>query len=203
MLGIFGGTFDPIHIGHLRTLMDTCQALSMSRVHVVPNRVPPHRDQPWLSTEQRYELVEQAVNEVAEFVVDAREISRDGPSYMVDTLRDIKAEFDDWSLCLVIGTDAYNSFTTWHDWQAILQLAHLVVMQRPGYAVPSIPELDGFRVQQSEQLMVEDAGCIWFQDVSLLDVSSTRIRQLLAEGLSIRYLVPECIRPQLEMMNKG
>jgi len=203
LLGVLGGTFDPVHIGHLRTVMDLQQALNLTEIHLVPNYVPPHRAQPSITAEQRYALLETALADVSGLVADDREIMRRGASYMVDTLRDLKQQFPNKHLCLIIGTDAYNNFCDWHDWQGILQLAHILVMKRARVDVIENPELDHLIATGADSLLQEEYGMIYLQQVSQLDVSSTRIREMIKKQQSIQFLVPEVIRSDLENLYKG
>ena len=108
MIGIYGGTFDPIHYGHLRPALDVLQQTGLDEVRFIPNRAPPHRESPVLSDQQRAELVQLAIADTPEFVLDERELKREGPSYMVDTLQSLKDEFPEDTLCLIMGMDAFN-----------------------------------------------------------------------------------------------
>lgn len=203
LLGIFGGTFDPLHIGHLRTVIDVQQSLSFSAIHLIPNNVPAHREQPVLDAQQRYQLLQKVLKNVAGLVADDREIKRQGVSYMVDTLRDLHQQFPQKHLCLIIGTDAYNDFCQWHEWQDIMQLAHLIVMQRAGVAAMVNKELDPQRTKEADDLLNAKAGRVYVQNVSQLDVSSTAIRQMIQQQQSIQFLVPENIRSDLQILYKG
>lgn len=203
LLGLFGGTFDPLHIGHLRTVLDVQQALNFSDIHIIPNNVPAHREQPVLDGQQRFQLLDKALQDVPGVVADDREIKRQGVSYMVDTLRDMQREFPDKHLCLIIGTDAYNSFCQWHEWQEIMQMAHLIVMQRAGVTAMVNKALDNRLTTEINDLLNEKAGCVYSQNVSQLDVSSTMIRQLIQQQQSIQFFVPETIRSNLQTLYKG
>lgn len=203
LLGVFGGTFDPVHIGHLRTLLDVQQALELPSVHLIPNLQPPHREQPVLGAEQRFALLQKAISDVPGFIIDRREIEREGASYMVDTLRSLKAELPERHLCLIIGTDAYNSFCSWHQWQTILELSHLVVMNRANHDEACNVQLDARRVTDSALLQRQPAGLVYQQAVTQLGISSTRIRHMLRQGQSIQFLVPEIIRHELQTLYKG
>ncbi|MCW8955826.1 MAG: nicotinate-nucleotide adenylyltransferase [Gammaproteobacteria bacterium] len=202
MIGILGGTFDPVHYGHLRPALEIMQVLGLEQVRFIPNKVPPHRDQPWLDGVLRRQLVELAIADVAEFVLDERELQRQGLSYMVDTLEDLQREFPGQGLCLIMGMDAFTGFTHWHRWQAILELCNLVVMTRPGCPLPDFGEhqilIESRLLEQPEQLSPGHLGQILLQSVTLLDISASGIRHSLAAGRSIRYLVPEQVREILE-----
>ena len=201
-IGILGGTFDPIHYGHLRPALDVLQALDLEQVRFLPNKTPPHRQLPWLDAAMRRELVELAIADVPEFVFDDRELQREGPSYMVDTLADLHREYPDHGLCLIMGMDAFSGFTQWHRWQAILDLCHLVITTRPGVQVPDFAEyqaeIEPRICKVPESLAQSPCGKILIQSVTLLDISATQIRESLNSGKSIRYLVPDNVREKLE-----
>ena len=203
LLGVLGGTFDPVHIGHLRTVMDLQQQLPVRKVHLIPNYQPPHRSAPRVAADQRMQLLQQAVADLPGLVADDREIRRQGDSYMVDTLAELKQQFPERHLCLIIGMDAYNSFCSWHEWETILKTAHLIVMQRAGIDQLENHQLEQHCVSNVEALQKTAAGCVLMQPVSQLDISSTRIRALAAEGENIQFLVPEVIRQQVQTLYKG
>ena len=136
-LGIFGGTFDPIHYGHLRTAFELRQALKLAEVRFLPTGNPPHRDHTTADAEQRLAMVRAAVADQKGFVVDDREVRRTGVSYSVDTLTELRAEHPHRSLCLLLGMDAFLGLPHWHRWQEILSLAHVVVAHRPGWKAPT------------------------------------------------------------------
>lgn len=194
-IGIFGGTFDPVHFGHLRPALELREALSLDVVRLLPCHVPAHRDLPGTSSQQRIAMLELATEGVDGLVVDTRETLRDTPSYSVDTLETFRAEFPDAQLVFFLGMDAFAGFSTWHRFEDVLKLAHLVVIDRPGAAVDDVEE----RLLMSRQVTSLDdttgkAGSIVLQQVSQSDISATRIRHLVAAGRDIRYLVPESVR---------
>ncbi|WP_456374449.1 nicotinate-nucleotide adenylyltransferase [Thiolapillus sp.] len=202
MIGIFGGTFDPVHLGHLRTALDVFEALVLEELRFIPLGQAVHRDQPLTSAQQRLALLRAAIEPQPGFVVDEREIRRQAPSYSVHTLEELRGELGmDASLCLLLGRDAFNVFHTWHQPERILELAHLVVMDRPGHAPPQVPELRALMqnrvVENVSALRQQPAGRILFHAVTQLDISSSDIRQRLAQGRSIRWLVPEAVHRQL------
>lgn len=201
LIGIYGGTFDPIHYGHLRPALDVMQQAELDEVRFIPNRIPPHREVPALSDEQRAELVQLAISETPGFVLDRRELNREGLSYMVDTLQSLQNDFPQDTLCLIMGMDAFNGLPQWHRWQTILELCHLIVTTRPGAELPDFSGQEGVsqRIsQQSQCLKSGTAGQILIQSVTQLDISASRIRQLLSAGQSIQYLLPEALREKLE-----
>ncbi len=201
LIGILGGTFDPIHYGHLRPALDIMQQAGLDEVRFIPNRKPPHRDAPRLNDQQRAELVQLAISDTPAFVLDRRELQRNGPSYMVDTLQSLKDDFPDDTLCLIMGMDAFNSLPQWHRWQSILGLCHIIVMTRPGV------EIAHFALQKPVSTVVSDQpqsllqrtfGQILLQSVTPLDISASQIRGYLSSGQSTQYLLPETVRDKLE-----
>jgi len=197
MICILGGTFDPVHFGHLRPALDVQQALEIPCVHLLPCRIPPHRDPPQGSPEQRLELLRLAVADEPALDIDTRELDREGPSYMVDTLESLRAEKGEKSLCLALGMDALLGLQSWYRWREIAKLCHLVVMQRPGRQWPKQGALADLVSKAStgalRQLHERPAGCIFGVPVTQMAVSSTRIRGLLAAGKSPRYLLPDAV----------
>ena len=200
MIGIFGGTFDPIHFGHIKPVLSVKQALNLSQIRFIPNSVPPHRDAPWLSADQRLSLLQSALGEYADLVVDQRELDREGPSYMVDTLRSLNSDYQDESICLIIGMDAFFGITQWRQWKQLFELCHLVVTTRPGFdqalileqvGAENYPFLAEKMTQDIETLKQGKTGKILLQSVPLLDISSTEIRTKLLNGEDVSQLMPD------------
>ena len=194
-VGVLGGTFDPVHYGHLRPALELLETLGLGEVRFVPCRVPAHRGAPSVTAEQRLELVRLAIIGQPGFVVDDRELRRPGPSYMVDTLASLRQELGDTPLCLILGSDAFQTLMTWHRWQALTDFAHIAVMQRPGASLVLPSALEAFvatrRVDKARLLHERPAGSILLQPVTQLAISATQIRGLLARGQSVRYLLPD------------
>ena len=200
MIGIFGGTFDPVHFGHIKPVLNVKQALNLSQIRFIPNSVPPHREDPWLSAEQRLSLLQSALEEYADVVVDQRELDRGGPSYMIDTLRSLNSDYQDESICLVIGMDAFFGIAQWRQWKQLFELCHLVVTTRPGFdqalileqvGAENYPFLAEKMTQDIETLKQGNAGKILLQSVPLLDISSTEIRTRLLKGEDVSQLMPD------------
>ncbi len=203
MIGILGGTFDPIHYGHLRPALDCLQALGLDQVRFIPLQVAVHRPQPLASSRQRSAMLAAAVADEPGFVVDTRELRREGGSYTFDTLTSLRAEFGAAiPLCLLIGSDAFAGFLDWYRPMEILDLAHLVVMRRPGHdpvASPRVRQLYLERARgDSRSLAERPGGHILFQQVTQVDIASTHIRDLVRRGLSPRYLLPESVLALIE-----
>jgi nicotinate-nucleotide adenylyltransferase len=196
MIGIYGGTFDPIHYGHLRTALEVQEAVGLDEIRFVPCRLPPHRTTPEASPDLRLKMLELALRDAEPgFRIDTRELDRPGPSYMVDTLTSIRAEIGIRPLCLIVGLDAFLGLPRWHRWRELFDLAHIVVMRRPG----AVPDFAGdlapyIAVRHSERavtLKVQSSGSIYFVEVTQLDISATRIREAVRTGKNARYLVPD------------
>lgn len=189
MIGIFGGTFDPIHIGHLRTASDVQQALGLEQIRLIPLQSPPHRPPPIATAQQRTAMLEAAIADNPDFIIDLRELNRSGLSYTVETLQSLRQELPEETLCLIIGSDAFKHFPEWHQPEEILNLAHLIVMHRPGD--PIAEHYSGRHINDPAMLKAQPTGLIFSQIVTQLDVSSTQIRALLKQGGSPRYLLPK------------
>ncbi len=208
MIGIFGGTFDPIHFGHLRSALEVREGVGLDEVRFIPCGIPPHRGMPRATALQRLAMVRAAISTEPAFRADDRELRRRGPSYMVDTLASLRAEFGHRPLCLLLGMDAFLGLESWHRWQSLNDLAHLVVMHRPGWewqagqAPVGLSLLVGERrCEDPQRLARQPAGRICFQAVSQLDISSSRLRALFAAGKNTRYLLPEGVRQLIEAQN--
>lgn len=195
MIGVFGGTFDPVHFGHLRCALEILELLALDEVRMIPCGVPPHRDPPIASAKDRTEMLSTAMSTERRLVPDTREIEREGPSYMVDTLESLRNELGNEPVCLILGGDAFNGLPGWSRWQRLIGLAHIVVMRRPDWEPPVAGELGGLvaehRVANVDQLREAPAGRLLFCDVTQLEISATRIRDLLATGRSPRFLLPD------------
>jgi nicotinate-nucleotide adenylyltransferase len=198
MIGVLGGTFDPIHFGHLRPALDCLQALGLDQVRLIPLHVAVHRPQPVAPAALRLAMLDAAIAHQSGLVADPRELERAGDSYSHDTLVHLRAELGDAEpLCLLVGSDAFAGFLDWHRPREILDLAHVVILRRPGAPEGLSPELrDLLRPRLCEDpaaLRDSPAGRVLFQPVTQLDISSTRIRQLIGRGQSPRYLLPEAV----------
>jgi nicotinate-nucleotide adenylyltransferase len=197
MIGIFGGTFDPIHFGHLRCALEIAEQLELSEVRMLPCGQPPHRSAPQASPEQRRRALELALAGQSLLSLDTRELERPGPSYMVDTLVALRAEVGQRSLCLILGQDAFNGLASWDRWEQVPELAHLIVISRPGVEQPSngpVGALINARsVESLDELRARPAGAILFRSVTPLGFSASGIRRMLASGRSPRYLLPDAV----------
>jgi nicotinate-nucleotide adenylyltransferase len=197
-IGLFGGTFDPLHYGHMRTALELLQALKLSEVRFMPTGSPPHREQPQAPAQVRLAMVRAAVADQSAFVVDDREIRRTGVSYSVDTLTELRSEYPQRSLCLLLGMDAFLGLPNWHRWRELLDLAHIIVAHRPGWRAPTMGPLGEVMVDRGtgsvRDLHEQRAGRVYVHAVTQLEISSTELRQLIGAGLDPQYLVPEEVR---------
>ena len=196
-LGILGGTFDPIHYGHLRPAQEVLRALSLAEVRIIPAANPPHRQPPVASAAQRLRMAELAVAEFPGLRVDDCELRRGGPSYTVLTLEALRTEQGRTPLCLLLGLDAFEGIATWHRWQRLPELAHFIVMTRPGWTIPSDTALPAWARNRvagtADDLRRDSAGRIYFQAVTPQNISATRIREAIARGESVDGLVPPAV----------
>ncbi|MDA0679460.1 MAG: nicotinate-nucleotide adenylyltransferase [Proteobacteria bacterium] len=197
-MGVFGGTFDPIHYGHLRTAFEMLQALRFDEVRFMPCGNPPHRDTPVAATNLRLDMVRVATEAQQGFIVDDRELQREGPSYSVDTLTALRNEFPLRSIGLIIGMDAFLGLPKWHHWREILKLAHIVVAHRPGWRAPDMGPLGALLADRGTHRIgdLHDAlaGHIYIHDVTQLEISSSEIRELVSMGRDPRFLIPDTVR---------
>ena len=200
-IGLLGGTFDPIHFGHLRLAEELAEVLKLREVRILPAGHPPHRGQPRAAAPHRLEMVRRAVAGNPRFVLDPREIDKASPSYSVETLMALRQERPPATpLVLLMGGDAFMGLTTWHRWQELLDLAHLAVAHRPGFSSAvwedALPEplrklLATRRCEQPAELTDRPAGQIYFHAITQLDISASQIRERALRGKSLRYLLPD------------
>lgn len=192
-LAIFGGTFDPVHLGHLSVAWEAAELLD-AEVRLMPANVPPHRPAPTASAQARVALLRAALREQTRLSVDTRELDRSGPSYTVDTLRELRAEQNSRPLILLVGADAFAGLSSWHAWRELFELAHIGVLTRPGVDASLPAELaEAVRDRLTQDLGAlrdRPAGSVAELAVTPLEISATRIRELLASGRDPRYLLP-------------
>jgi len=196
-VGVFGGTFDPVHVGHLRTAHELMTALGLAEVRFVPCRLPPHRPPAVAPEALRLRMLEAALEGLPGFRVDGRELRRPGLSYMVDTLASLREEVGNRPLCLLLGLDAFLGLPTWHRWRDIPDLAHIVVARRPGVGQQIEGEvaelLQARSTTSASDLAGSPAGRVFLRDVTQLEISSSAIRALVAGGGDPRFLVPDAV----------
>ena len=192
-LAIFGGTFDPVHLGHLSVAWEAAELLD-AEVRLLPANIPPHRPPPIASAEQRVAMLRAALQGQSRLTLDTRELERDGPSYTIDTLIELRAEQGARPLVLLIGADAFAGLPSWHRWRELFDVAHIGVLSRPGVEAVLPDELQreiaDRRVDKAAAWRHAPAGKVIELAVTPLEISATRIRELLATGREPRYLLP-------------
>ena len=192
-LAIFGGTFDPIHIGHLSVAWEAAELLD-AEVRLMPASVPPHRSSPTASAEQRVEMLRAALRGQSRLTLDTRELDRSGPSYTIDTLHELRREFGERPLVILLGADAFAGLRSWHRWRELFDVTHIGMLNRPGVDACMPVELEravaSRRTDDPAAIREQPAGRVIELTVTPLEVSATRIRDLLAAGRDPRYLLP-------------
>lgn len=206
-LGVMGGTFDPVHLGHLRAAEEVREWFRLDRIEFLPARLPPHKtDRPVTPVSRRLAMLEEAVGSTPGFAVSRIEADREGPSYLVDTLEQYRKIHGHAAVYFVLGMDSFREIRTWHRYPELFALADFIVTTRPGYTRPGLAEAlpadvaGAFRpVRSGATLFEHESGKkIYFQEITLLDISATRIRQWLRQGRSVRYLVPDPVLAYIE-----
>lgn len=196
-IGILGGTFDPIHNGHLRMALELYESLDLAKVHIIPCHRPVHRKMPAALPEHRLAMVQCAIASEPALYADPREIKRQSPSYTIDTLLELHQEMPGTPLSLMIGIDAFLGFSSWHRFEDILKEAHLIVAHRPHYQLPAtgiLAELLKDHLQHDVSFIHENlAGGILLWPITSLDISATDIRKQIAMGRNPRYLLPDSV----------
>lgn len=194
-LGIFGGTFDPIHIGHLRMALEIKQQLQLDEMRLLPCYLPPHRPVPGATAEERVAMLKIALQDCADLVVDERELRRTSPSYTYDTLCELRAEVgEQTSLSLCMGMDSFATLDTWYNWEQLLQLAHIIVVARPGWFLPESGAVANLlQIQGADTTAIKQraAGAVVILEQRLLSISATDIRAQIRAGHSPQFLVPD------------
>lgn len=201
-IGILGGTFDPIHYGHLRLAEEMLELAGLRQIRFIPTGTPAHRDVPQVSAAQRSEMVKLAIADQPAFVLDEREVKRAAKCYTVDTLRELRRELGEQQpLCLLMGGDAFLQLHTWHEWEQLFGLAHIVVGYRPGFTIAErivtapLPLREHYqnRLCAATTLRDQAYGGIAVLGIPKLEISATVIRSRVAEQRSIRYLLPSTV----------
>lgn len=206
-IGILGGTFDPIHFGHLRMAEELAEALSLDEVRIIPAGRPPHRGVPGTAAAHRLEMARLAIADNPRLRLDDREVRLARASYTVDTLADLRQELGGAQpLWLLMGADAFLGLTTWKDWQRLFELAHIAVAHRPGYRLEQADALnDALRLElrnrQAADTPQTAAGSIRLMPITQLDISATAIRTSLQAGRSVRYLIPDGVLDYIQKNN--
>ena len=190
MIGIYGGSFDPIHLGHLQTATSIKNELSISRLFMLPCFEPVHKNTLHYTSQQRLQMLNLAIKEFTSLEIDTREILRGGSSFMIDTLLDLKESFQNESICLIIGMDSFINFKTWKNWDEFSKLIHLIVLPRDGDQ-PTSKNLETFElVNEVNQLKSKSNGHLYFSNSQMIDISSSAIRGKIAANQNLDNLLP-------------
>ena len=195
LVGILGGTFNPIHNGHLHLATQLLTQLHFDEVRFIPSAVPALKHLPQVPAQQRAEMVRLAIAHQPKFKLDTRELARTGVSYTIDTLQSLRDELGaDTGICLLMGYDAFLGLPKWHRWQSLLNYAHIVVVNRPQVHNTPAPELAAWLVQhQKDALQANNhgpSGAVFFVEIPPLDISSSAIRQALLSGQAVNKALP-------------
>lgn len=203
LIGILGGTFDPIHNGHIRLALEAQQQLALDQIRLIPVNIPPHRSSPLVSSEHRLAMIELAISNQPKLNIDYRELESEEISFTINTLKSLREEFPDDAVCLIVGNDAFSKIDSWKNWQELLDYAHIIVANRPE-SLTSKARNDISTEQQrwieehqiTDQTQLEDnlSGNIVSINIPLLDISSSMIRQLNSEHKSLEELLPTTIQ---------
>ena len=199
MIGIFGGSFDPVHLGHLKTAKSIKKELNFERLFLLPCHDPVHKNSLHYSPKQRLEMLNLAIKDYPSLEIDTREIDREGNSYMIDTLADLTEEFKGKTICLIIGMDSFLSFKTWKKWDEFARLVHLIILPRntDGLTEKSLETFD--LALDNNDLNISSSGLLYFSNSELIDISSTDIRGKIASNQNLDGLMPS---PVIKFLQK-
>lgn len=199
MIGIFGGSFDPVHLGHLKTAKSIKKELNFERLFLLPCHDPVHKNSLHYSPKQRLEMLNLAIKDYPSLEIDTREIDREGNSYMIDTLADLTEEFKGKTICLIIGMDSFLSFKTWKKWDEFARLVHLIILPRNTDGLVE-KNLETFDVAlDKSDLNISSSGLLYFSNSELIDISSTDIRGKIASNQNLDGLMPS---PVIKFLQK-
>ena len=199
MIGIFGGSFDPVHLGHLKTAKSIKKELNFERLFLLPCHDPVHKNSLHYSPKQRLEMLNLAIKDYPSLEIDTREIDREGNSYMIDTLADLTEEFKGKTICLIIGMDSFLSFKTWKKWDEFARLVHLIILPRNTDRLAE-NNLETFDLAlDKSDLNISSSGLLYFSNSELIDVSSTDIRGKIASNQNLDGLMPS---PVIKFLQK-
>lgn len=185
-IGILGGTFDPIHNGHIQIAELVLKALQLERIEFIPCFQPPHRHPPIASAADRLAMVKLAIQSHPHFYANEIEMDRQGISYSVDTLIALRKQMRHQPLCFILGADAFSAFHHWHEWRKVSALVHLIIIGRPSAEPPSDPDIQALLCKNQTRDLVDlqknSAGKIYFLNNEFIDISATKIRRTIQLG---------------------
>ena len=193
MIGIYGGSFDPIHLGHLKTATTLKTELQLDHLFLLPCCEPVHKDGLKYPSNDRLKMLNLALEKFSTLEIDSREILRGGDSYMIDTLHELKQIYRDEPICLIIGMDSFFKIKTWKDWQEFSKLVHLVILQRQGFNIID-SSLDSFHnTKEVNELRLESNGLLYFSNCPKINISSSDIRDRIASNQNLDDLLPKSV----------
>jgi nicotinate-nucleotide adenylyltransferase len=207
LIGILGGTFDPLHNGHIRLALEAQEQLELDQVRLIPVNIPPHRTSPVASSTHRCNMIKFAINDKPNLCIDLRELESDHTSYTINTLRSLRQEFTDDALCLILGRDAFNKIDSWKDWQELLDYAHIIVANRPDKSTEELTNnishvllgwIEKYQITDRTLLKKCLSGNIFFINIPTLDISSSMIRQFYSEHKAVDNLLPSIIQTYIK-----
>ena len=199
MIGIYGGSFDPIHLGHLKTATSLKTELHLDHLFLLPCCEPVHKVGLKYSSNDRLKMLNLAIDNFSTLEIDSREISRGGGSYMIDTLRELKRIYKDEPICLIIGMDSYLKIKTWKDWQEFSKLVHMVILQRQGFDLID-SSLGSFQTtKEVQQLKLESNGLLYFSNCPKINISSSDIRSRIAANQNLNDFLPKSVISYLRL----
>lgn len=203
LVGLLGGTFNPIHNGHLRLAQELADGLQLSEVRFIPAAIPPHKAEPEVSAQQRAEMIKLAIEDNPLFKLDTRELERNGASYTIDTLTSLHKELSDSAICLIMGSDAFLKLDTWHRWKELIKFCHIILVQRPNYQHQGLNQtLQNFMqdhyTENLAHLREARSGYITMQQIPALDISSSQIREMVQHHRNPAYLCPKAVASYIQ-----
>jgi nicotinate-nucleotide adenylyltransferase len=193
MIGIFGGTFDPVHYGHLRSALELKELFELDYIRLIPCAQPVHRNVPNATAQQRLEMLQIAAKNQSGFIIDDQELKRMGNSYTFYTLKKLRQSYPEKSLLLFIGSDAFNNFMSWFRWRELFDFAHVVVITRPNATLNSFDDFFKSHLVEKQFLKNQRSGGLFFQEITQLAISATAIRGMIAEQKNPRFLLPDAV----------
>jgi len=202
-IGFLGGTFDPIHFGHLRPALEVSKALGLKQLFLMPNHIAPHKSSSHGTAKQRCTMVELAIQSEPNIEIDLRELTRHKASYTIDTLKELKALYPNTPLCFIMGMDSLINFDSWFQWQDILNYCHLIISHRPGWQALFNDNITTLlkktKTLNKDDIHCSQAGKIYFQDTTQLNISSTEIRSLIKKHEKIDQLLPKAVADYIRL----
>jgi nicotinate-nucleotide adenylyltransferase len=200
LIGVFGGTFDPVHNGHTKIIQNLLELIPLDEIKVIPNGQPPHRTSV-CSNNDRLEMVNLAFKGINQISVDEREIQREGPSYAIHTAEEILEEYHQDNIIWIMGSDAFSEIDTWFEWEDFLNIINILVMARPGYEIDST-SMAGTLILERQTSNIDDlshgAGKILIVDIDPINISSTQVRSNLAAGETVNELILEDVSDYID-----